>query len=327
MMKDLKKNIILFCCLGLFSACSTTVIDKPDTGNAIKFVSTTTRAAIENDFPDGSSFSVWGWYINPGGARNDVFTKTPVTKNGYEWGYEGTQFWIQDNTYNFYAIYPENFGTVEQDGTIKVENFDCSKTGDGAVDLMTAKNTGLSGSSSSTVHLQFKHELARVFFVAKSHSGAQDIEGYDPKVQKASLYGMFRTGDLTVSFVNDNATSQWNVPSNKNIGEEATDKSTPLVVSNDEIKVDDAEGVTVIEALVFPQQIKTGYNIDLEYRTSDNSSLRQVTVDLSSLSVNEWNAGNQYRYSFTITPDDRILFDKPTVNKWDEATGGIIIVE
>ena len=104
-------------------------------------------------------------------------------------------------------------------------------------------------------------------------------------------------------------------------------KSTPLVVSNDEIKVDDAEGVTVIEALVFPQQIKTGYNIDLEYRTSDNSSLRQVTVDLSSLSVNEWNAGNQYRYSFTITPDDRILFDKPTVNKWDEATGGIIIVE
>lgn len=100
-MKDLKKNIILFCCLGLFSACSTTVIDRPDTGNAIKFVSTTTRAAIENDFPDGSSFSVWGWYINLEGARNDVFTETPVTKNGKEWGYEGTQFWIQDNTYNF----------------------------------------------------------------------------------------------------------------------------------------------------------------------------------------------------------------------------------
>ena len=124
-MKDLKKNIILFCCLGLFSACSTTVIDKPDTGNAIKFVSTTTRAAIENDFPDGSSFSVWGWYINSEGDRNDVFTETPVTKNGHEWGYEGTQFWIQDNTYNFYAIYyPVGAGTVERDGTIKVENFD-----------------------------------------------------------------------------------------------------------------------------------------------------------------------------------------------------------
>ncbi len=325
-MKDLKNYIMLFCGVCLFQSCFKTEIDK-GIEEAIVFSSTTSRAVIENDFPEGASFSVWGWYSAAGEELYNIFDGISVTKSASGWDYEGTQYWLEDRYYDFYAIYPENFGTVEQDGTIKVENFDCSETGDGAVDLMTAKNTGLSGSSSSTVHLQFKHELARVFFVAKSHSGAQDIEGYDPKVQKASLYGMFRTGDLTVSFVNDNATSQWNVPSNQNIGEEATDKSTPLVVSNDEIKVDDAEGVTVIEALVFPQQIKTGYNIDLEYRTSDNSSLRQVTVDLSSLSVNEWNAGNQYRYSFTITPDDRILFDKPTVNKWDEATGGIIIVE
>ncbi len=43
--------------------------------------------------------------------------------------------------------------------------------------------------------------------------------------------------------------------------------------------------------------------------------------------MSTWEAGRQYRYTFNISDRDRILFDTPTVNGWDEAVGGITIVD
>lgn len=300
MMKDLKKNIILFCCLGLFSACSTTVIDKPDTGNAIKFVSTTTRAAIENDFPDGSSFYVWGWYINLEGAPNDVFTKTPVTKNGNEWGYEGTQFWIQDNTYNFYAIYPENFGTVEQDGTIKVENFDCSKTGDGAVDLMTAARQNMSGSSSQIVNLNFSHILSRVNIVAVPMGG-------DIYIKTVKLAGIKNKG----TYNSAETTAKW--------GSFTEIKD----FTNNDIKLVN-EGVSLFsDMLVIPQTLSDANVLTLSCIV--DGSDKEFIIDLSQLSVKEWEIGESYKYSITIK-GEYISFDV-SVMPWKESMGGIITVD
>ena len=303
-MKDLKKNIILFCCLGLFSACSTTVIDKPDTGNAIKFVSTTTRAAIENDFPDGSSFSVWGWYINLEGARNDVFTETPVTKNGNEWGYEGTQFWIQDNTYNFYAIYPVGAGTVE-DGTIKVENFDCSGIGEKAVDLMTAKNTGLSGSSSSTVHLQFKHELSRVNVKVKAENTSVTVNGL-------KIYGISDVGTLKKDYNDNNYSSSWS------LNEAITADNTRFTVSAP-FKLNETDGWernAFGDMLLIPQSLGNA-KLYISYRYDGATTDRTSTINLNTATTTEWKAGISYNYSITINGLSDISITV-SVNPWEE---------
>lgn len=304
-MKDLKKNIILFCCLGLFSACSTTVIDRPDTGNAIKFVSTTTRAAIENDFPDGSSFSVWGWYINLEGARNDVFTETPVTKNGNEWGYEGTQFWIQDNTYNFYAIYPVGAGTVEQDGTIKVENFDCSGIGEKAVDLMTAKNTGLSGSSSSTVHLQFKHELSRVNVKVKAENTSVTVNGL-------KIYGISDVGTLKKDYNDNNYSSSWS------LNEAITADNTRFTVSAP-FKLNETDGWernAFGDMLLIPQSLGNA-KLYISYRYDGATTDRTSTINLNTATTTGWEAGTSYNYSITINGLSDISITV-SVNPWEE---------
>lgn len=304
-MKDLKKNIILFCCLGLFSACSTTVIDRPDTGNAIKFVSTTTRAAIENDFPDGSSFSVWGWYINSEGARNDVFTETPVTKNGNEWGYEGTQFWIQDNTYNFYAIYPVGAGTVEQDGTIKVENFDCSGIGEKAVDLMTAKNTGLSGSSSSTVHLQFKHELSRVNVKVKAENTSVTVNGL-------KIYGISDVGTLKKDYNDNNYSSSWS------LNEAITADNTRFTVSAP-FKLNETDGWernAFGDMLLIPQSLGNA-KLYISYRYDGATTDRTSTINLNTATTTGWEAGTSYNYSITINGLSDISITV-SVNPWEE---------
>lgn len=305
-MKDLKKNIILFCCLGLFSACSTTVIDKPDTGNAIKFVSTTTRAAIENDFPDGSSFFVWGWYINSEGDRNDVFTETPVTKNDNEWGYEGTQFWIQDNTYNFYAIYyPVGAGTVEQDGTIKVKNFDCSKTGDGAVDLMTAKNIGLSGSSSSTVHLQFKHELSRVNVKVKAENTSVTVNGL-------KIYGISDVGTLKKDYNDNNYSSSWS------LNEAITADNTRFTVSAP-FKLNETDGWernAFGDMLLIPQSLGNA-KLYISYRYDGATTDRTSTINLKTATTTGWEAGMSYNYSITINGLSDISITV-SVNPWVE---------
>lgn len=307
-MKDLKKNIILFCCLGLFSACSTTVIDNPNTGNAIEFSSTTTRASIENDFPDGSSFSVWGWYINSKGDRNDVFKETTVTKNGTEWGYEGTQFWIKGNTYNFYAIYPVGAGTVGQDGTIKVENFDCSKTGEDAVDLMTAKKVDINynETSSSKVDLTFKHLLAKVNVVGHS-------EGSDANIESISLLSVMSGGTYTKT----ESQGTW-ILNNNSFSPSRADfilTSIPTDIFGNLLLIPQSvDGIKITIRYSYPSIIDSD---------TEKPLVNEITYNLPN--NYSWEAGKSYRYSFTLT-GDYIIFDVPQVNQWNEASGGIIIV-
>lgn len=128
------------------ASCTSTLSDEPATdARAISFTpAAETRAAVEGDFPNGSSFSVWGWYSTDSQITNNVFDGETVTKSGGAWTYTGgTQYWISEMTYNFYGVYPENVGSCEADGTITVTNFDCSATGDAAVDLMTATAQGM----------------------------------------------------------------------------------------------------------------------------------------------------------------------------------------
>ena len=79
--------------------------------------------------------------------------------------------------------------------------------------------------------------------------------------------------------------------------------------------------------MVFPQALTSDVYFEITYSTDGGTNYTTQKVQLISSPLSVWEAGRRYSYSFTVSDNDRILFDVPTVNGWDEATGGIIIVD
>ena len=151
----------------LFAATSSCTNELPDgtaCGDAaISFhTPAVTRAAVEGDFPEGSQFSVWGWYTSQNGS-NQPFDNVPVTNSNGTWSYTGgDRYWVLGAEYDFYAVYPAGLQNVEctDQGVVTVTGFDASKTGNEAVDLMTARKTGIVADeavAASAVELEFWH--------------------------------------------------------------------------------------------------------------------------------------------------------------------------
>ena len=290
-----------------------------------------TRVAIES-FTPGSSFSVWGWYV-PEDAANEVFNATTVsTPDGSVWTYEGLRYWKADKTYSFYALYPSvtdlmaNAATAahyDEDGDLSVTAFDASK----GYDLMAASALNISGSNTGKVAFTFGHLLARVEFVVKRNAAADGIEGFNPVIHSAKLYGMHKTADFSASAADlidkEVISAGWTISTDES---DRTTKNEPFAVLSEEISVN-ADGTTLIDALLFPQDLTIEYYFEVTYSSASDREPCTSTVPLVSLSVRTWEAGKHYRYTFTVSDEDRILFDTPTVNAWGEATGGIIIVE
>lgn len=303
----------------LFTVSCTTDVwnETEDDANAICFQApqTESRAAVEgSSLPANSSFLVWGGYDD--NVKN-VFDGETVSESNGVWNYEGgTRYWIPGKTYRFYGVYPATLSTdkvnVGTDGTITITDFDCSATGENAVDLMTAGSGVMSGTNPSSVTMSFKHLLARVTFVGKIASGTVGIEGFNPIIQSAKLYGMSKYGSYSSS------TSSWQagVASTKDEPFASVTKKKPSVT-----------GESIIEVLPFPQAIAGNYFFEVTYSKSENGETTTQNASLLSLPVLEWKAGYSYQYSFSISVDDRIIFDTPTVTEWDEAVGGIIIVD
>lgn len=306
----------------LFTVSCTTDVWNETEGNAICFQvpQTESRAAVEGSrLPANSSFLVWGGYDN---NVTNVFNGETVSESNGVWNYEGgTRYWIPDKTYSFYGVYPklENVSCTDE-GILNISNFDCSTS----TDLMVASKPNIVAEDgiSQGVQLSFRHLLARVVLVAQSNEGASGITDFSPVIYSVALHGMYKTGDF--KFENGDS---WVIPSSET-GELPSSKDDPFFEWIGTKGVTD-EGIEVMDVLVFPQLIGMNYYMDVNYSITDkaNAEMKSVSIPLSSLSVYEWAAGKQYRYSLIITPDDRIIFNKPTVNKWDEAVGGIIIID
>lgn len=213
-MKDLLKHTIacrIAGCLAAFCltfvSCTSTVDDGLQNSRAITFTpAADTRAAVTG-YEDMGDFQVWGWYGGDGtAAPNNVFDGTVVYKDA-GWNYtDGVRYWKAGETYNFYAVYPTDVkADVSSYGTITVTNFDCSKTGSEAVDLMTATATG-NGSNPAPVALTFNHELARVNIIVTSEGDAVNISN-------AQLYGISHIGSLNGNEWDFGGISDVNAPS------------------------------------------------------------------------------------------------------------------
>lgn len=267
--------IYAFLCLGtLFTAvsCTDTVTGEPCTGTrSIAFTpAAETRAAVDKT-DDLQNFSVWGGYD---GDATNVFNG--VTVQAPSWTYSGgTQYWIEGKTYQFYAVHPVTLpsGTtadVATNGSITVTDFDCSATGNGAVDLMTATAQG-KGSNPAPVALSFRHELAKVNVVAT-------VEGGDATITNIVFAGMKTSGDYS-------STGGW---SNTEMGSFTNSTYQPL--TTEEVDLLD-------DMLLIPQDV-LGFTVTVDYSVG-NVAQPQKVITLPT-TISRWNKGKSYKYTLSF---------------------------
>ena len=266
-----------------------------------------TRAAVTGA-DDMDAFSVWAWK-DGGGKVFPVDDALLVENTGSGWEYDPRYLtrWEEGSTYDFYALYPSVEATdkgyesasCDPNGTLTVTGFDCTK----GVDLMSAAVTDRSGAQGGAVAFTFGHMLAKVSVAGQS-------EGSNAYITSIKLTGAGIAGDY-----NSNNSNPWTTTGNGSDLSLATDISLPSTPT-------DIAG----ELLLIPQEVDgIGLSITYQYPGVDNSS-KTVSYNLPTSTVPLWEAGKSYRYTFTLM-GNYIIFDKPTVQAWDDATGGIIVVE
>lgn len=296
----------------LLLSCTKTEVRQADGSDAITFTNIGTKAPVESK-DDIKSFSVWGWHADDADGTNPsvVFDNTKVYEKDAAWTYDGLQFWQSGKTYDFYALYPDTATlTTPQSGKKAAESAAYDAAGNLTItgfdstsghDLMTASNTGLSGTNTpQSVAFTFSHELALVSFVGQS-------EGSNAQIISIKFSGVKNIGNYNASL-----SPEWTVSGN-HVYEEASFElpSVPTDIFG--------------EIMVIPQSVNDDYKLTIEYEYKGIEGTSQKKEISLPDSVTRWEAGKSYRYTFTIV-GDYILFSTPEVNAWSESSGGIIIV-
>lgn len=264
----MKQLYALFFLLSL-AACTATVVDEPDTDApaiAFRAPQAETRAAVDGTTLPGN-FLVWGGYDND---ATNVFNGTTVYKDA-GWNYtDGIRYWVAGKTYNFYAVYPATGVTadVSKEGTITIEDFDCSATGEEAVDLMTAKATGIYYTQQDIpqpVGLTFGHLLCKV-------EVAVQVLDVGKTVSEVTFSGMALSGNYS-----------------SNNGWTSTDP--PGNFSKDNLSIGFNNGHTDIFGglLLIPDTRKLTFQVN-----TGNDETKTVSSQVT------WQPGESYRYTIVI---------------------------
>lgn len=306
----MKQNIFsLTLLLGslLTGGCVSTV-DEPVADTApISFATTMTRAAVDANKDGMESFLVWGGFD----SQNNLFNAETVTPQGY---YDGTRYWVPGAAHNFYALHPASLkdkASCADDGVITVTDFDTSqKRGTEAIDLMTARQTGISykvENPPSPVDLTFSHELSRVRFTISTDAKVT--------ITGVKLWGVAYKGDFT-----SNSTTPWS-----NLTR-ATENETPF--SQPDVFELEANGKRHLLAgtpgtndnygdlLFIPQSIGESVIFSMTWNY-DNGTSRTVNVPLPQAGPALWEKGKSYHYQATIpSPTTDITFTV-TITDWN----------
>lgn len=306
----MKQNIFsLTLLLGslLTGGCVSTVDEPVADAAPISFATTMTRAAVDANKDGMESFLVWGGFNN----ANNLFNAETVTPAGH---YQGTRYWVPGAAHNFYALHPASLkdkASCADDGVITVTDFDTSqKRGTEAIDLMTARQTGISykvENPPSPVDLTFSHELSRVRFTIST----------DAKViiTGVKLWGVAYKGDFT-----SNSATPWS-----NLIR-ATENETPF--SQPDVFELEANGKRHLLAgtpgtndnygdlLFIPQSIGESVIFSMTWNY-DNGTSRTVNVPLPQAGPALWEKGKSYHYQATIpSPTTDITFTV-TITDWN----------
>lgn len=278
---------------------------------AIGFATSVTRSTTGpvSGFAAGDGFDVWAQMVmtDAGGSPLTgtpvtVFSEEPVTTaDGTVWSYVNTKYWeVAD--YAFAAIFP-----AEVDGAsvafdtsgnpvFKIDNYNATAN----YDLMTASQTASYRGTASPVQFQFEHLLSRVSIAGRAENG-------NVTINSITLTGVSESGSY-------DSASGWS----------GLAAGNGFTASN--IQLNGTTADVIGNRLMIPQPV-SGMEVSVNYKPDGASASLSATYELPVTEfVSSWEPGRSYRYTFVVY-GNRIIFDKPTVTAWDDATGGIIVVE
>ena len=262
-----------------------------------------------------TEFAVWGWHTDAGAAPTDIFDGERIYRDGTgsPWTYDVPRFWVEGH-YDFYALYPypaDGSGvtaTYTADGITSITSITLNSP-NADIDLMTATATrdySPATPDASAVSFTFEHLLVKVSIVVRT-------EGLGTGT--VSLMNLQLTGpELTATYYPQ---SGWS---------DLPEKESTLIdykpdAPSGVVLID--KGVTIVEdKLLIPTDQPSAYSVVINYM--DGSSQKTSTAELPSIPI--WQPGESYIYTLTIK-GDYIGFDRPLVDDWDDADGGIIIVD
>ena len=295
----------------LLTACADQQSREPQLDTAaIGFATSVTRSATGpvSGFAAGDSFDVWAQMVMTDagspltGTPVTVFSEEPVTTaDGTVWSYVNTKYWeVAD--YAFAAIFP-----AEVDGAsvafdtsgnpvFKIDNYNATAN----YDLMTASQTASYRGTASPVQFQFEHLLSRVSIAGRAENG-------NVTINSITLTGVSESGSY-------DSASGWS----------GLAAGNGFTASN--IQLNGTTADVIGNKLMIPQPVG-GMEVSVNYKPDGASASLSATYELPVTEfVSSWEPGRSYRYTFVVY-GNRIIFDKPTVTAWDDATGGIIVVE
>lgn len=254
---------------------------------------------------DIASFEVWGWYGSNTERNKNVFDGTQVKKTGSGWTYDNLQYWVPDMNYTFYAVYPDGAGECSAEGTVTVENFDCSATGSDAVDLMTAGAVG-NGNDPANVLFKFVHELSKLKF--RFESSQTEVTITDIK-----LYGIRAGGTLKKARGGNASWKLWSAVT--------ADNTPPYYVSGAVLNTGNSYAAEPFGELLLPPHTaltdaKLSFSYYYNWETPENAHKAELQLAAGSTTITSWEAGKSYNYTVKIpaTNDIKLIV---TVAGWD----------
>lgn len=253
---------------------------------------------------DITSFEVWGWYGSNTERNKNVFDGIEVNKTGSGgWVYDNIQYWVPDMNYTFYAVYPFDVGECLAEGTVTVENFDCSAFGDNAVDLMTAGAVG-SGNTRDNVLFKFVHELSKLKFRFESSQTAVTITDI-------RFYGISATGSLEKTGAGD---ASWVMGST--VTADNTKYVTEAALNAGNSYAAEPYGELLLPPHTALTDAKLSFSYYYNWETPENAHKAELQLAAGSTTITSWEAGKSYNYTVKIPATDDIKLTV-TVAGWD----------
>lgn len=323
------KKLFFFTLAGvaaILSSCTKTeTVEIPDS-RAINFSGAYIGNAVETkqDNPENitdasiTEFIVYGGY---NGTMTDVFNAELVTgTSGGAWTYTNTQYWVENETYDFAAYAPAAvsfFAAVAADAENKALSFtDFTSDASNQNDLLYAHVNvpTVNPSTQGPVPFNFEHALSKVRFTfTNSIDGSLLIEDF-------KFYGMNSQGDYTYQTGSrrmgwDNVDTQ--------VGSTAPFTSTVQEIA--------AVGGTAKtgDFLVIPQGI-TASAMKVEFTATFTNNNGDILIQdepvTATLPAGTWGPSQCYNYNLNITMDvidpgntmKPIVFSDPEVTAWPD---------
>lgn len=257
-------------------------------------------SSLPSDF---TNFRVWA----QNGSNTSVFgsdgTAVSTTDGGQTWTYSPVRYW-QAGTYNFYAVFPEDFATGSlANGALNL-SFGNGWNLSSQTDLMLATAPNISGRFNTDdkpepVGLTFSHLLSKIGFSVKDN----DNDNVTIKVTSISISGNHKTAS------GYSTTGGWSWKSD----DTATSQTLPLANSNGvTIGTTDYTAVTSSNGvMVFPETCSL--KVSVQYMATMGVSSATINASVT-IPVNLM-AGNNYVYKLLISSTGITI--SSSIQPWD----------